>query len=451
MKNIIKTASAVLAAAGIVGINIAPAAMAWGDNSGLKDGRQTYKLVNCTSNYDKCNVSPSVGDKITFNSITNNPVIGGDERNFVGARLNTGTNAGKNNTWNANEITVENGKEYLIRLYAHNNNANGTNGIAKDVTLHFTLPTKAGTSLSVQGSIDSSNANPTRVYDDVVFKSADGRAFYLDYIEGSALYENNGVGANGGVKLSDNIITSTGVKIGYDSLNGNIPGCFQYASYTTIRVKAVYLDESYKVEKTVRNVTNEEKTFQDTVNAKVGDTVEYQILYKNTGSQKVENVVVKDILPTNMEYIKGSTKLYNASNPNGIVNTNDTITTTGINIGGYAAGANAYIRFRAKVVDKNMVCGSNKLVNWGQVGVGKTTLQDNAFVMVKKTEGCNPTPTPTPEPEPTPTPTPDPKFPDDTPKQMPTTGPVAIVSGVIGAGSIVTAAGYYIASRKSLR
>jgi uncharacterized repeat protein (TIGR01451 family) len=446
MKNIIKTASAVLAAVGIVGINIAPSVMAWGDNSGNANGRQTYKLTNCTANYDKCNVEPAIGNKITFNSITNNPEIGGDERNFVGARENTGINSGKGNTWNANEITVENGKEYLVRLYAHNNNTNGTKGVAKDVTLHFTLPTQAGTSLSVQGSIDSSNANPTRVYDDVVFKSADGRAFYLDYVEGSALYENNAVGANGGIKLSDNIITSNGVKIGYDSLNGNIPGCFQYASYTSIRVKAVYLDESYTVEKTVRNVTNSEKTFNDTTNAKVGDIVEYQILYKNTSSTAVENVVVKDVLPNNMEYIAGTTKLYNASNQDGIINTNDTITTDGINIGGYAAGANAYIRFRAKVVDKSMTCGSNKLVNWGQVGVGKTTLQDNAFVMVEKT--CE---NPDPEPTPTPTPTPDPKFPNDTPSEMPTTGPSAIVSGVIGAGSIVTAAGYYVASRKSLR
>lgn len=447
MKHIIKTASAVLAVAGIIGVNVAPAVMAWGDNSGNASGRQTYTLTNCDANYTTCNIEPLLGDKVTFNSITNNPEIGGDERNFVGARLNTGINSGKANKWNANEITVEDGKEYLVRLYAHNNNPNAEKGMAKDVTLHFTLPTQAGTELSVQGSIDSSNANPTRVYDDVVFKSADGRAFYLDYIEGSALYENNGIGANGGIKLSDNIITSNGVKIGYSALDGNIPGCFKYDSYTTIRVKAVYLDNSYTVEKTVRKIGDSDKTFKDTVDANVGDTVEYQIHYKNTSSQHVDNVMVKDILPNNMEYIKGTTKLYNTTNKNGVVVNDDTIITTGINIGGYNANGDAYIRFRAKVVDKDMVCGTNKLVNWGQVGVGKTTLQDNAFVMVKKTEGCD-KPTPTPEPD---KPQEDNKFPNDTPAAMPTTGPASVVTGVIGAGSVVTVAGYYIASRKSLR
>ena len=421
---LIKSASAVLAAAAVVGLSAAPAVMAWGDNSGSKEGRQTYKLENCNSDYTDCTITPSLGNKITFNSITNNPNIGGDERNFVGARENTGKNEGKANVWNANEITAEDGKEYLIRIYAHNNNPNGTKGVAKDVTLHYTLPTTAGTELSVQGSIDSSNATPSRVYDDVVFKSADGRSFYLDYIEGSALYENNGIGkskANGGngpVKLSDDIITSKGTKIGYDALDGNIPGCFKYASYTTIRVKAVYINNSYTVEKTVRKIGDTDKTFKDTVDANVGDTVEYQIYYKNTTGEHVDNVVVKDILPNNMEYIAGTTKLYNSTNPNGIVNTNDTIATTGINIGGYGKDGEA--------------------------------LQDNAFVMVKKTEGCDPQPEPTPTPTPTPEPTPSG---DSTPpaEVLPNTGAGSIVAGVMGAGSIVTAAGYYLASRKSLR
>ena len=104
------------------------------------------------------------------------------------------------------------------------------------------------------------------------------------------------------------------------------------------------------------------------------------------------------------------------------------------------------IRFRAKVVDKSMICGTNKLVNWGQIGVGTNTIQDNAFVMVKKTEGCD-----NPEPEPV--------NPENNPtsnnptsaSSLPNTGAGSAVAGVIGAGSIATAAGYYIASRKTLR
>ena len=50
----------------------------------------------------------------------------------------------------------------------------------------------------------------------------------------------------------------------------------EYDSYTTIRVKAHYVNNAYEVQKTVRNVTNGDKTFADTVEAKVGDTVEHK-------------------------------------------------------------------------------------------------------------------------------------------------------------------------------
>ena len=434
MKQAIKTVSAVVASAAIVGINAAPAAMAWGDNSGKKDGRDMYTLTNCEGTGDNrknCTVSPAMGDTVTFNSYTNGVI--GDERNFVRAISADSTD----NVWKSNEITVEDGKEYIVSLYAHNNNPNGK--VAHNTTLHYTLPTVAGTELSVQGSIDSSNATPSRVYDDVVFKSADGSQFYLDYIDGSASTKNSLATS---YAISDDIITSNGVKLGVDANtkavnnSGEVPGCFQYNSYTYIRVKAHYLNKSYEVEKTVRNVTNGEKTFSDTVDAKTGDIVEYQIYFHNISGQPMDNVVVRDLLPNNMDYIDGSTKLYNTNHEKGIVNTDDTISTTGINIGGYENDGDAYIRFRAVVVDKNMVCGTNKLVNWGQVGVGKTTIQDNAFVMVKKTEGCENVPdTPTPKE-------------DNKVSKLPTTGPVSIMAGALGAGGIVTAAGYIIASRK---
>ncbi|MBQ6127890.1 DUF11 domain-containing protein [Candidatus Saccharibacteria bacterium] len=438
MKNMIKTASAVLAAAGIVGINVAPAAMAWGDNSGSTSGRQMYTLTNCTGTGDdrsNCTVTPTMGNKVTFNSYTNGVI--GDERNFVRAIAADDTS----NVWKSNEITIEDGKEYIISLYAHNNNPNGV--VATGTTLHYTLPTTSGASLSVQGSIDATNADPSRVYDDIVFKSSDGSAFYLDYLEGTATTKNS-LGQTFGI--SDNIITSSGVKLGVDANSkavnnsGNVPGCFAYNTYTYIHVKAHYVNKAYKVDKTVRNISNGEKEFVDTVDAKVGDIVEYQIYFENTGDETLNNVVVRDLLPENMEYIEGTTKVYNTNHPEGATFQDETITTTGVNIGNYEADSNAYIRFQAKVVDKSMICGSNKLVNWGQIGAGTNTIQDNAFVMVNKTEGCENTPV-TPVTPVTPS----------TPSEMPTTGAGSIAMGVIGAGSVVTAAGYFVASRKSLR
>lgn len=44
-----------------------------------------------------------------------------NETNFVGAREDTGVNAGSKNVWEGTEITAEDGKTYIVRLYVHNN------------------------------------------------------------------------------------------------------------------------------------------------------------------------------------------------------------------------------------------------------------------------------------------------------------------------------------------
>ncbi len=176
-------------------------------------------------------------DRVVLNSITDSVI--GDERAFVGIREYIEKNEADSNKW-SNDIEVEEGKEYIVRIYAHNDNPGGLNAIAKDTTIHVTMPLESGKQLLLQGSIDSTNAIPSRYYYQVVFRSE--REFYLDYVEGSILYENNGIGSEGGVKLSDDLITSNGVKIGYEELDGNIPGGYKYDSYTSFRVRPVFIE-----------------------------------------------------------------------------------------------------------------------------------------------------------------------------------------------------------------
>lgn len=426
MKNVLKSAFGVLAAASVAATVLAPAAVsAWGDSNG---GRRSYTIAEINSGV--------LGENVVLNSISDSTI--GDEKNFVGARLDNGDNGAKN-VWDGNEITVENDKTYIVRLYVHNNNPNGSSTdarlkdatTAKDVATAFRIPSTSGSTVEVNGVITTSNANPKEYWDNVVFKSADGSKFHLEYIAGSALLENNGIGANGGLKLSDDIIKEAGTKIGYDALDGKIPGCYQFASYVTVKVKAVFDNvDSYTVEKQVRLVGDKE--WKESVDAKTGDKVEYQITYKNTSNATQSGVVIKDVLPTNLSYVKGTTKLYNAKYQSGLT-AEDTLTTTGINIGSYTAGSNAIVRFTAVLEDKSLECGKNTLNNWAQVTVGKKVLQDSAAVVTEKvcqhTDPVNPDPTPTPI-------------------VIPTTGMGDVMTGALGAGSIVTSLGYFIASKK---
>ena len=72
------------------------------------------------------------------------------------------------------------------------------------------------------------------------------------------------------------------------------------------------------------------------------------------------------------------------------------------------------------------------------------TAKDDASVMVNKT--CEDTPDTPDTPEVTITT----DNPTSTPTTIVSTGPATIVTGAVGAGSVVTALGYYIASRKKL-
>lgn len=318
-------------------------------------------------------------DYITFNSITNNPVIGGDEKDFVGIR-----EVGSNANW-TNNMKVQNGKEYYVRIYVHNNAASNLNLVAENVVAKLNVPTTTAKTVTVQGQVSASNAKPNTVWDEATFSSDND--FNLAYISGSALFENNGMGTT---KLPDSIVNNTGAKLGYDKLNGKIPGCFQYAGYVTVKVKAQVNQPQEKTDidlaKTVRNKTNGEKTWVETVNAKSGDTVQFQIHAKNTGSAGIQNLVIRDILPKGLNYVAGSTKLYNTSNPKGLKVSDNIIQNSGINIGSYQPNGDAFVRFDATVsAEQDLpVCGENTLTNIAQASNQKIVKNDTASVKVTK-------------------------------------------------------------------
>ncbi len=428
------------------GIAVSQSVSAWGDSD---NGRPSYTEEQINSGVLK--------NKIIFNTISNNSKYG-NEKYFVSAAESGQTN------WQAGELTVEEGKEYVIRLYAHNNNPQGTKTVAKDTTVMFAIGKDSASSVDVNGFIKSSNAEPSEYWDYVTLKSADGRAFYLDYLEGSATFYNN-KNLNG-INVSDNVITTNGIKIGYDKLDGNIPGCYEYASYTTIKVKPIFTDKNYTVDKRVS--VHGANNWTESVEAKVGDLVDFVIKYQNTTENAVSNVAIRDILPDNME-LASDIVLKNGANPNGLV-LKGNVTTGWVDIGNYGINATAYVTFTAKVVDKDMICGKNILRNWGQIGVGKVTLQDSADVVVQKTCKDEPKKDCTTNPEMAECQKKDePKKEDKkeepkkeeskketnnntvTPSVMPSTGATEIVMGALGVGSVVTAGGYYIASRKTLR
>lgn len=319
-------------------------------------------------------------DHITFDSITNNPNYG-DERNFVLIKDAANTAPGG---WSDTDINVEAGKEYLVRMYVHNNAGANLGLVAQNTRVMANVPTTTGTKAEIDGFITADNASPKQVFDHVVLNST--KRFNIAYVSGSAVFYNN-INPNPGFKLPDSIVTSNGAAVGYEKMDGKVPGCFQYSGIATFKVKVQgELQASFDMSKQVRKHTTTTGGWTKSVAVAPGDSVDYLVSYKNSGQTQQNNVVLKDGLAPATTLTSGTTKLATSLTPAGAVISDNISKPNGINIGSYAPNGNAFVAYTAKVADeKNLPnCGSNLLRNIASVETDNGTKQDNADVTVNK-------------------------------------------------------------------
>ncbi len=353
---------------------------------------------------------------ITFDSITNNGQYG-DERNFM--LIKDASNTGEGG-WK-DEISVQDGKEYWVRILVHNNAKPQLNLVATNTRVSVSVPTTLSDNIQLDGFITSDNSNPKKIWDLAVM-TAD-KKFNVAYVNGSASYLNQ-IKPTNGFKLSDNIVTNSGALVGYESMDGNIPGCFDYSGYATFKVKVTMNNPGFEVKKSVR--LHGTTKWHDNITANPSQKVDYQIYYENTGEANQDDVVAIDKLPKGVTYTSGSTTVRNAANPNGdglSLKINDVVK-SGINIGSYAPVSNAYVRFTATLPSsaKLEVCGANKLVNTGTIVTQNGEKSDTATVTITK----------------------------ECVGELPTTGPVEVVVGLVGVAAITFGVVYYFRSRKDL-
>ena len=163
---------------------------------------------------------------VTFNSITDNPQVG-DERPFLSGKV---TSASGNVVDN---IQVNDNDEVSLRVYFHNNAAANLNLTATNTRVSILLPRTSATTTFASSYISADNANPRIVSDSVDFSGV--RPFTLEYIPGSARLTNNVF--TSGTSLSDNIVTPAGALVGYNAIDGNVPGCGQFSGFVTMKVR----------------------------------------------------------------------------------------------------------------------------------------------------------------------------------------------------------------------
>lgn len=318
-----------------------------------------------------------------FNSFINTPSYG-DERAFVDARRSDQTASGSYKNV-LNDVTGGS-KEVVIRTYVHNNANSSTNasglGVAKNAKVRIALPTAESQTLRARGYISADNANPSLVEDTVDLVGSQN--FRVEYIPGSATIYNNGAFKNGG-KLNDSVVT-TGAPIGYDSLNGNLPGCFDYEAVVQIRIRIVTKESStLKFSKQVRLAGTKE--WKKEVKAKPGDNVEWLLTTDAIGKAPQNNIIVRDVPAPNTELVPGSVKWIDAVQ--NAAQNDKPLFDGGINVGNYVDGGGFYIMFSSKVLGNFDEC-EVRVRNLAYVRSDTTKeIGDDADVIITK-DNCNP-------------------------------------------------------------
>ncbi|WP_409048495.1 hypothetical protein AB2L57_07930 [Microbacterium sp. HA-8] len=273
---------------------------------------------------------------VSLNSIVDNPSFG-DERLFARIAPVGADTAG------VDRLALKPGERYQVSMFVHNSAREGTNA-ATGVRASVAVPAVMYGSGAISAIVSADNAAVPQVWAGVslMLDSAESIAA-LRRVPGSVVFETIGGKV---LPLGDELFTS-GSLLGCDALNGVLPADDACAGY--IRFEIQVDQPNFEIAAAAAVVDSNDR-LSDHVVASVGDVLDVQVEYVNTGSTKQSNVVLRlGDLPDGISYVLGSATLLNSNTAGQPRPVTDAVVDGGINIGNYAPSANAFLSFRVQL------------------------------------------------------------------------------------------------------
>ena len=162
---------------------------------------------------------------------------------------------------------------------------------------------------------------------------------------------------------------------------GSVQGCWPYSGAIVFRmtVGSTAGSPNLALSKMVRNQTQSQSGYSNSANAYSGDRLTFQIQVSNSGNVAANNVIVRDALPSQLNYVFGSTYNNNSSAADGIVG-------GGINIGSVGPGATATILFDATV---NSSYSAQTITNTAYVSVDQMSERSSSASVYLQTTSAS--------------------------------------------------------------
>lgn len=341
-----------------------------------KRGTNTWRYRSYTTRQIQ---EGKLGNRIILNSVSDGKDDGGYNGNEKKFMLAKEVNEAMDNVWQSGTIEVEDQKEYLLRIYVCNDNPGGRDAIAEEVRVDFFIPEKSSKEIQVWGMIFAKNTRPKKYTDSILFTN-NWFPFHLEYdYEPIKLY-NSGIGKDDGYSLGHEDLF-TQMYIGYDSLDGSLPGGDEFSTNIILKAKVVF-DNSFIINYQVTHFSDSKKWKDETV-AKVDDRLACRIRFKNISNETQHNVLVTVIFPQNLHYISSFDSKLDDMYRLLILDSSLAIGAP-VNIGDYAPGAVATICFDMEIVDNDLALGNNELISYLQVEIDDLIAEDYIKILVNK-------------------------------------------------------------------
>jgi hypothetical protein len=156
------------------------------------------------------------------------------------------------------------------------------------------------------------------------------------------------------------------------------------------------ISDSLKPLQMLAGISNGEGAFIEQIEAKPGEELTVQMSFRNISGFRMDSLAGRVVLPSALEFVSGSTVVYNRTNPGGLPNA-DGIADDWVDLGGYGSydeqgRGSGSVSFKVRVLDDDslFVQGENKLTIVCELGgyidgaLSTDTYVDYATVIVAK-------------------------------------------------------------------
>jgi len=203
------------------------------------------------------------------------------------------------------------------------------------LTVHDSQNRSASTSCSVNVSGQYTNTPILNLWADK-YTIAQGESTYLRWTSTNANYCTASNGWSGSKSTS-----------GYESVSPNSDTTYSLTCYSSggqitrsVTIYVTSITTNLNLTKLGRNLSAGERVYSKVIRVTEGDVIEFYLTVTAGNNKDLYNVDIKDIMPSILSYMPGTTKIDNIVQP-------DIITTTGLSLGTLYKGTSKTIVFQA--------------------------------------------------------------------------------------------------------